>query len=174
MKASFHVGDRVRIPLGPRKIAGVVVEDRGAIGVRGQHLYQVLVPMDPFEPAAFELPEEEIEAARDSTDNEDAIDTAKAIDYLKNGGLVAILRSNTSGGRDQPKVWLRLDSLGNVTHTFIRERGQAGGESVPFLAFHEDHVFTPKRDEVLAFLRSFGLDDIQAEDVISSVGTSPM
>ncbi len=129
--------------------------------------------MDPFEPAAYELPEEAIKADPESSGNEIAIKTTKLMHYLKNGGLVAILRSNTSGGKNQPKVWLRLDSLGNVTHTFIKERGKSAA-NVPFSAVHEDHVFTPKRNEVLALLRSFGLDNAHAEEVITSVGTSPM
>lgn len=173
MNAAFRVGDRVRIPLGRRKVTGVIVEDRGAIGVRGQHLYQILVPMDPFEPAAYELPEEEIEAARGSTDGDNPIEINRIIDYLKSGGLIAILRSNISGGRSQPKVWLCLDSIGNVTHTFDEERGQVGGETAPFWAIQNDHIFTSKRDEVSAFLRSFGLDHSQVKDVISTVGTSP-
>lgn len=173
MNAAFRIGDRVRIPLGRKKIAGVIVEDRGALGVHGQHLYQVLVPMDPFEPTTYELPEEEIERAEATAERVEALDPIRSLAYLKNGGLIAILRSNISGGRDQPRAWLRLDSLGNVTHTFIEERGQIGGKTVPSRAVYEDHVFTPKLDEVLAFLRGFGLDENQASDVISSVGTSP-
>ena len=93
--------------------------------------------------------------------------------YLIHGGLIGILRSNLSGGRSQPRVWLRPDTIGNVTHTFERERGVVGGEVVPFMAVHDDKVFTPKRKEVLSFLRSFNLDPTDAERIISSVGTAP-
>lgn len=174
MSTAFQVGDRVKIPLGRRKVAGVISEDRGSIGVHGRRLYQVLVPMDPFEPTAYELPENEIEALSESANSITAIDAARVIDYLKNGGLISILQSNRSGGRNQPRVWLCLDSLGNVTHTFLKERGLHGGETVPFLAVYEDHVFSPKQDEVSALLRSFGLDASQADEIIASVGTYPM
>ena len=151
-----------------------IVEDRGAIGVHGRHLYQVLVAMDPFEPASYEVPEDELEVIEGNAGADLSAKKSESIDYLKKGGLISILRSNISGGRSQPRVWLTLDSLGNVTHSFIQERGLLGGASVPFRAVHEDRVFTPKKDEVLTFLQSFGLDRREAEDVLTSVGTAPL
>jgi hypothetical protein len=35
-----------------------------------------------------------------------------------------------------------------------------------------DHIFEPKRNDVLAFIQSFGLDRRRAEEVIASVGTA--
>lgn len=60
-QSSFQVGDRVRVDFGRRKLTGVIVEDRGAIGAHGRHLFQVDFPMDPFEPMSVELPEDEME-----------------------------------------------------------------------------------------------------------------
>ena len=35
MSTGFHVGDKVKIPLGRRTVTGVISEAHGAIGVRG-------------------------------------------------------------------------------------------------------------------------------------------
>jgi hypothetical protein len=93
--------------------------------------------------------------------------------YLTHGGLIAILRSNASGGRNSPRVWLRPDSMGNVTHTYERDRGVIGGEVAPFAAIHDDRIVSPKREDVVSFLESFRLDRPHAERMIDSVGTSP-
>ena len=88
-----------------------------------RHLFQIDIPMDPFEPMSVELPADEIEAIPPGAEVTRPIDKQRVIDYLVNGGLISILRSNLSGGKNQPRVWLCLDQLGNVTHTFILERG---------------------------------------------------
>ena len=142
---SFQVGDRVRVPLGQRHSVGVIVEDHGAIGVDRRRLLRVQEPMEPFEPLVLVVPEEELEPVADNGQAPTALYKAKIIDYLANGGLISILRSNLLGGKSQPRVWLCLDNLGNVTHTFLAERGLIGGETVPFGAAHEDKVFTPKQ-----------------------------
>ena len=90
-----------------------------------------------------------------------------------NGGLISILRSNLSVGKNQPRVWLCLDQLGNVTHTFVPERGILGGQLVPNWAVRDDKIFTAKRDSVVSLLESFGLSQQDAEKVISEVGTTP-
>jgi hypothetical protein len=129
--------------------------------------------MDPFEPTTFELPEDEIERMDEPMEPGAGLDRDKVISYLVNGGLIAILRSNYSGGRSQPRVWLRPDSAGNVTHTFEKERGIVGGEIVPFMAIHDDKIFSPKREEVVSFLERFNLERPEAEKIISLVGTVP-
>ena len=58
----FRVGDRVRIRHGFRGLIGEVVEDRGAIGVRGRRLYGVKVRLDEWNEHTTELPEESLEA----------------------------------------------------------------------------------------------------------------
>jgi hypothetical protein len=173
MSSTFRVGDRVRVSLGRRGLQGVVTEDRGAIGSHGRHLYQVSVPMDPFEPTTFELPGEEMELVEESEEPGLRLDRARIENYLIHGGLVAVLRSNVSGGRHAPRVWLRPDTMGNVTYTYERERGVIGGEVAPFAALHDDRIFTPKREDVLVFLESFGLDRPAADRIIDSIGTDP-
>ena len=165
-QSPFHIGDRVRIDFGRRKLTGVIVEDRGAIGAQGRHLFQVDIPMDPFEPMSVELPEDEIESIPSETETTRPIDKRRITDYLVNGGLISILRSNA-------RIWLCLDQLGNVTHTFVPERGVIGGELVPFESVHDDKVFTPKRDFVLSFVESVGLNRREAEMIVPEVGTAP-
>lgn len=173
MTPSFRVGDRVKIPLGSKGVIGIVTEDRGPIGYHGRRLYQVRAAMDPLETTIFELPEEDIEHLGDVEGGEGELDRKKIQDYLVNGGLISILQSNVSGARSQPRVWLHPDSLGNVTHTFDGEIGGVGGAAVPFAAVHNYRVFTPKQDEVLSLLQSFGLDRRTAEKIIEQVGTAP-
>lgn len=170
--SSFRVGDRVRVDFGRRKLIGTIVEDRGAIGVQGRRVFQVDIPMDPFEPMSVELPEDEMEPIAAESEGNRPMDKRKIIDYLINGGLVSILRSN-SGGENQPRVWLRLDQLGNVTHTFISERGVVGGRQVPFGTLYKGRIFLPKLDSVLSFIQNFGLNRPEAEKVVSAVGTAP-
>jgi hypothetical protein len=78
-----------------------------------------------------------------------------------------------SGGKNQPRVWLTRDSLGNVVHTFVAERGILGGATVPPFALHDNRVFAPKRDEVLAYLATFGLSSEDARSVVDAIGTAP-
>ncbi len=128
--------------------------------------------MDPFEPMTMELPEDEMEAVPE-TEAPPSMDKQKIIDYLVYGGLVSILRSNLSGGRNQPRVWLCPDQLGNVTHTFVSERGVIGGQPVPFGALHHDKILKAKREPVVSFVESFGLSHQEAEKIVAEVGTAP-
>jgi hypothetical protein len=58
----FRVGDRVRFQLWNRKIDGVIVEDRGPLGVGGRRLYGIEYRHDtPPDPLYIELPGEEFE-----------------------------------------------------------------------------------------------------------------
>src|SRR5947209_7610501 len=95
-RSLFHVGDRVRIDFGRRKLTGVIVEDRGTIGAQGRHLFQVNIPMDPFEPMSVELPEDEMEAIAPGTEVVPPLDKQHIADYLVSGGLISILRANLS------------------------------------------------------------------------------
>src|SRR5437588_5982566 len=96
----IRVGEWVRVPFGPRKVQGLIVEDRGSIGAGGQRLFVVEIPSDPAEPLTIEVPEPEVEAVTRLTPEK-----GETLRFLTQGGLLAILRSNTSGGRDQPRVW---------------------------------------------------------------------
>ncbi len=172
MKRNFRVGDHVTFPWGVGREKGTVIEERGPIGARGRLLYTVEVPNDPFDPTTLEIAADEMEIAEPLGEKELHLSAAEIIDYLKNGGLILILRSNL-GGKNQPRVWLCRDSLGNVTHTFYEERGLVGGETVPFWTVYEDSVFAPEHDKVAKYLRNFGLSKAQVEDVLAAVGTAP-
>lgn len=173
MKQDFRVGDRVTFLRGAGREKGTVIEERGPIGVQGRRLYHVEVPNDPFDPTTYEVSEDEMERAGLPSEKERRLSAGEIMGYLRNGGLISILRSNMTGGKNQPRVWLSRDSLGNVTHTFYEERGLIGGETVPFWTVYEDSVFAPERDKVSKYLRTFGLNKSQAEDVIAGIGTGP-
>jgi hypothetical protein len=162
----FKVGDWVSFRYGTRKVIAQVIEARGPLGIHRRHLYRIRVARELAEPDSFEMPDDELEAA--SPLNQRAI-----IKYLKEGGLVAILRSNLGGSRDQPKGWLTYTPRGDVTHTFIAERGLVGGAAVPSFALYEGRVFTGKEAEVLSFLESFGLSRAESGEIVAAVGTSP-
>jgi hypothetical protein len=162
----FKVGDWVSFLYGTKNLIAQVMEERGPLGMNRRHLYRIRVPRDNGEPDAFEMPEDELEAA--SPPNKEAI-----IRYLKEGGLVAILRANLGGGRRQPKAWLTYTPRGAVSHTFSPECGVVGGVTVPFFALHEEKVFVGKENEVIGFLASLGLNRAEAEEVVAAVGTAP-
>jgi hypothetical protein len=168
-----RVGEAVRIKFGHHTLRGTVVEDRGPIGAGGRRLFRVQMETAPDEIEVVEVPADEIE--RIGADNsEAALSNAEIIDYLVAGGLVSILRQNMAGGRNQPRVWLRRDSHGNVTHTFIAEHGVLGGSTIPFYSLHgRDRVFEPKADEVKDFLRRFGLTQQESAHVVHQIGLAP-
>ena len=57
----FRVGDHVRFRYGIADVVdGVVVEDRGCLGVRGRRLYGVRFQLTDAEPFYIELPEAEM------------------------------------------------------------------------------------------------------------------
>lgn len=163
---SYHVGDHVKIDFGPRKLSGIIVEDRGKIGVRGRSLFRIQVLMEPFDPLVVELSEDELKLELETPP---PIEKGMIVDYLAYGGLISILRSSEIPQR----VWLRHDNLGNVTHTFQAELGEIGGHLAPARAVHDGRIFSPKRSEVLAYLEGFGLEREEAETVLARVGTGP-
>jgi hypothetical protein len=55
-KTHVKVGDRVRFKLGAHRVVGLVVEDRGFIGVGGRQLVRIEVEIDPTSSREFELP----------------------------------------------------------------------------------------------------------------------
>jgi hypothetical protein len=167
------VGDRVRFDWPSYQVWGTIIEDRGPLGVNGRRLYVVSIPADPFEPERRTLGEDQLELG---VTPPAPLKKPEILRFLKNGDLMMILMTNPSpdGPRD-PRVWLCRDQLGNVIYTFASERGQAGGATVPFAAFWDsDHIRAEKRDEVAAYLLTFGLTPEEAEDVIRAVGVSPV
>lgn len=156
--------------LGTTPIQGVVIDDRGPIGANRVRIFRVRVPNDPYDEDVIEMPEDELALENRSIES---IPNPDVVNYLEHGGLVQILKANMSGGKNQPRVWLGRDSLGNVVHTFIAERGSVGGATIPFFALHDNRLFTPKLNEVLAFLSTFGLTAGDAKQVARAVGTAP-
>jgi hypothetical protein len=161
----LKIGDWVSFPYGTRRVWAQVIEDRGPLGVNGRRIYRIRLGEESGESIAFEVPEDDLAPVHADKD--------VIIEYLKRGGLIAILQSNLVGGRDQPRAWLAFDPQGRLIHTLSRERGLIGGATVPFFALQEYHIFTPKSGEVNDFLTSFGLSRTEAEDVVRSVGTAP-
>jgi hypothetical protein len=54
-KRRYKVGDRVRFRLVARVLAATVVEDLGEIGIGGEQLVRVEVPMESTWPQVFEV-----------------------------------------------------------------------------------------------------------------------
>ena len=166
---AITLGDTVRFTLGTTPVTGIVIDDRGPIGANGVRIYRVRVPNSPYDDELFEMAEDELDVQPppDTDVPKDAI-----VEYLQHGGLVQILRQNLSGGKSQPRVWLRRDTAGNVVHTFTEAPGAVGGATVPFAALRANRIFAPKRGDVLAFLKTFGLSGDDANRVIDAVGTA--
>lgn len=164
------VGSKVCFTIGTSRHRGVVVDDRGPIGANNIRIFKIRIPNDPYDDEIIEMPWDEIELAGDET--KAAIPNEAVVEFLKSGGLRSILMLNMSDGKNQPRAWLRTDSLDNVIHTLIEERGRIGGSTIPYRAMRADRVFLPELDAVLKFLRSFGLSQDAAEDIVKSVGTS--
>lgn len=167
----FQVGDWVRIMLGARKVRALILEDRGNVGRGGRRLFTVEIPADPAEPMTFELAADDMEP----TERDEAeLDREKAVQYLSRGGLVSMLRAGLSAGeRQQPRVWLRYDTLGNVTHTFHERHGQMGGTTIPPVPIDHERIPRSKLGEIREFLGGFGLSKGEIEKVIRAVGTEP-
>jgi hypothetical protein len=162
----FNLGDWVSFDYGSRRAYAQLIEDRGELGANRSRIYRVQLNQSLDQPPLdFEMPEEDLS---------EAVSKASVIDYLKQrGGLVAILKENMSGGRDQPRAWLTITSPGNISHTFIAARGMVGGATVPFYAMQNGKIFRPKTEEIAEFLAAFGLNRKESEDIIRSVGTFP-
>jgi hypothetical protein len=167
-KASFRAGDKVRVNFGDKKLDAVVNEVRGPVGFGGRRLYAVEVFMEPDEPFAMEVGETDLE----KRGKEAPMDPRKAFEYLKRGGLELILISNLQAGEKQPAVWLRYDLHGNVTFTFVRDRGLVGGAPIPFDVFHGNRIMQSKVAQVTKFIESFGFTSHEAAQVLKSVGVS--
>ena len=162
-RPKYHVGDKVWIPLPARPVCGIVKEDRGNLGVGGRRLYHVDVSDDPYTTQRFLMGEDEMQPY-DAKDV-DKLSTEEMIDYLIHAGLISIFQRNSSN-----RVWLRRDSAGNVTYTYIEEYGETGGQPAPSRAVIGQKIFEPAEDKVRQFVQSFGLSEEQAQFVIEKVG----
>ena len=61
--ARFKVGVPVSLQMGGQRVNGVVLEDRGPIGVGGRRLYRIEVSLLPQENVSFEMAEEDLQLA---------------------------------------------------------------------------------------------------------------
>lgn len=167
-KPKFRVGDKVAFTFGTRRVKGVIVEDRGPLGVGGRRIYGVRLDMDPYDPMFFELPEEELELSQEP---ERPLTKDEVRQYLADGGLLLMMHGDLNGSL--PRVWLRRDNLGNVTHTFVEERGMVGGAAPPAEAIVHGRIRAGSRERVAEFITSFGLSERDADAVIDAIGTKP-
>ena len=166
----FTQGDKVWVPLPAGRICGTVAEDRGPLGRNGEHLYIVEVPNDPFAREEFLLRGSEIKPLSEQEQHDlfDRLSSEAIRKFLIHGGLVSILV------RDSPEpVWLRLDAKGNVTFTFIEGYSGTGGKASPRFALHGEKIFINKKSEVIDFVKSFGISEAMAKEIVSAVGTAP-
>lgn len=62
-RKAWKVGDRVRFRFGASQVIGVIIEDRGPIGVGGRRLLTVQARIDPMNDIVLEMPAEELRAA---------------------------------------------------------------------------------------------------------------
>ena len=58
----FKVGDRVTFPLGDGEVRGIIVEDRGCLGVGGRRLYGIHIEFGPGDSRYTEMAEVHIKA----------------------------------------------------------------------------------------------------------------
>jgi hypothetical protein len=170
-RPKFRVGDWVIFHYVSRPVQAQIVEDLGPLGVNRRRLYEVRFDWDRGSKTSI-MPEDEMQPI-DPPVEWVPPDKAAVLRYLKDGGLVAILRANQLGGPEEPRVWLAHDGRGDVGHTFSAARGVIGGASVPFFALHGGKVSAPKRDEVIGFLTGLGLKRAEAREVVDAVGTAP-
>ena len=95
--------------------------------------------------------------------------TQEILDYFLNGGLVSIF---SDCDVKTTHVWLRRDSEGNLTYTFDEQYGELGGARVPFWALHNGLIPRQRIDHVLAFLKTFGLSENEAYQVVRAFDAS--
>lgn len=166
---SIEVGDIVWVPLAVGRAYGTVVEDRGPLGVGGKRLFKVSVPSDPYEPETFTVGEDEVRRLSEMERRElsDRLSPDAVKRFLVQGGLLAILVRNSN----RP-VWLRRDTLGNVTLTFVEGYSTTGGAIPPTNSLRGERIAAPKKKRVIDFLQSFGLSPEDAADVVAKMGTT--
>jgi len=169
VESTSQIGRQVRFKFGNSEYEGTIASERKS-RAGDSHIFKVEVLADPDNNIMFEVNETEVRYVSDA--DMKRISSEEIIDFLENGGLVSILRRN-SGGTNQPKVWLRLDSRGNVSYTFSEEHGVVGGKTIPFGTLEGDKIFSPRKDAVVEYLQGFKLTQAQADAVVESVGTYP-
>jgi len=166
----LKVGDKVWVSLPIGRGCGTVVEDRGPIGRNGRHLFRVIVPNDPYGADDFLVGEDDVEhLTKDEEQNlMSRLSPAAIQDYLIHGGLVSMLVNHSP----EP-VWLRPGPQGSLTYTYVEGYSMTGGDPAPTGALFGEKIFSPKRNAVLRFIKSFGLNDADAHEVVHTIGVAP-
>jgi hypothetical protein len=59
----FRVGDRVKLLFGKGQVEGVIVSDRGLIGVGGEQMYRLVLNLPHAEPLTVDMPISDLESA---------------------------------------------------------------------------------------------------------------
>ena len=93
------------------------------------------------------------------------------VDYLANGILINILRTNS--GSNPPTVWITPQAHGTFRYGFVQEPNSVGGQAAPFGTVEAGKIFRPKETEVVEFLRTFGLSKAEAESAVQRIGLEP-
>lgn len=165
----FKVGDKVWVQLPVGRTPGTIVEDRGPLGQGGRHIYRLEIPADPYTPTDYWATETDIERLKQQELNALAapLPPELTVPFLKEGGLVSLLLQD-----GHKPVWLRLSPYGNITFTLIEGYSGTGGAVPPTQALHGERIRKDKVVDVARFLRTFGLTEEQANDVIRAVGTA--
>lgn len=167
--ADFKVGDKVWVPMPLNRVCGTVTEDRGHLGRGGRRLYYVSVPNHPYNTHELLVSADEIDhlTAEEQAVLYEPLASEEIKQFLINGGLMSILVHNSA----EP-VWLRRGPRGNVTHTFIEGYSTTGGAIPPPSALHEEKISASQRNAVIRFVKTFGLNDSDAENVVNQFGVS--
>lgn len=170
ISTDFKVGDKVWVPVPLGRVPGIVIEERGNLGRGGRKVFRVTVPNHPYSADVFLVDEDEIDHLTETEQAalQEHLDPTAIKDFLIHGGLISILVRNSP----EP-VWLRRGPGGQLTYTYIEGYSATGGEVPPMFALHGEKIFTPKREAVGRFLKSFGLTDQDAEVVMRTVGVAP-
>ena len=173
--SSFTPGDIVWVPQPLGQILGRVKEDRGPLGLEGEHLYVVEASNRRSWPRNFLVRASEISKLTPDEQRQavNRLEISEVKQYLVQGGLAKILSRFTDAIRNRPKIWLEQSSDGKVTHSFRASDSGVGGDVVPRVGVKDGKIFKPDVDEVTRFIQSFGLSLSDAEEVISRVGTFP-
>jgi len=95
----FSVGQIVQFVFGTSLARGQIIEDRGPLGAEGRHIDRLRVDHDPYDPAIFEMPEDELELVPDDdTAASRSISALEVVDYLQRGGASRHPSSRRFGG----------------------------------------------------------------------------
>jgi hypothetical protein len=166
-RPKVRAGDWVTFQYGTRQVFAQVIDEGDPFSPKSLRRYRVRLEETYTDPTELRMHEDKMEKA--------VPDKAAIIQYLKQGGLADLLRTNLQEGEDPPRVWLMFTRYGQLTHTLnpvLKVTGK--GTPAPFFAVLKNKVYAPDKAKVVEYLtKSFGLTPEEAEDVVQAVGTAP-